>query len=206
MIKPDKPARENISPSDLTFGLSTCKRCLWIKYWFKVTMPGAFPLVGTMAALQEEHKWGEWVKSKPLVVNGVETRWRILGKYDLVATNEDGTIGLIDCKVSDSQRDSGQFYSPQLEAYAYSLENPAAGKSQSVASMGLLVWKPTTAIGTTVEDYGFGVFQKYVPVERDQANFLKVIGEFIDVLEGELPDSGPDCQTCNYLVARNALD
>ena len=225
MIKPAKPARENISPSDLTFGLSTCKRCLWIKYWFKVTMPGQFPLVGTMAALQEEHfqgadmptiypslragkvtKWGEWVKSKPLVVNGAETRWRILGKYDLVATNEDGTIGLIDCKVSDSQRDSGQFYSPQLEAYAYSLENPAAGKSQTVVSIGLLVWKPTIAIGTSAADYGFGVFQKYVPVERDQTNFLKVIGEFIDVLEGELPDAGPECQTCNYLVARNALD
>ena len=178
-------------------------------------MPGQFPLVGTMAALQEEHfqgadmptidpslragkvtKWGEWVKSKPLVVNGSETRWRILGKYDLVATNEDGTIGLIDCKVSDSQRDSGQFYSPQLEAYAYSLENP----------MGLLVWKPTTAIGTSVEDYGFGVFQKYVAVERDQANFLRVIGEFIEVLEGELPEAGPECQTCTYLVARNALN
>ena len=225
MIKPAKPARENISPSDLTFGLSTCKRCLWIKYWFKVTMPGQFPLVGTMAELQEEHfqwadmptidpslrpgkvtKWGEWVKSKPLVVNGAETRWRILGKYDLVATNEDGTIGLIDCKVSDNQRDNGQFYSPQLEAYAFSLENPAAGRAHTVASIGLLVWKPTTAIGTSIDDYGFGVFQKYVPVERDQANFLKVIGEFINVLEGELPDAGPECQTCNYLVARNALD
>lgn len=188
-------------------------------------MPGAFPLVGTMAALQEQHfqgadmptidpalrpgkvsKWGEWVKSKALVVNGVETRWKILGKYDLVAANEDGTIGLIDCKVSDSQRDSGQFYSPQLEAYAYALENPAAGKAQTVASMGLLVWKPSTAIGTSVADYGFGVFQKYVPVARDQANFLKVIAEFISVLEGELPVAGPECQTCNYLVARNALD
>ena len=225
MIKPAKPARENISPSDLTFGLSTCKRCLWIKYWFKVTMPGQFPLVGTMAELQEEHfqgadmptidpslrpgkvtKWGEWVKSKPLVVNGAETRWRILGKYDLVATNEDGTIGLIDCKVSDNQRDNGQFYSPQLEAYAFSLENPAAGRAHTVASIGLLVWKPTTAIGTSIDDYGFGVFQKYVPVERDQANFLTVIGEFINVLEGELPDAGPECQTCNFLVARNALD
>jgi hypothetical protein len=150
-------------------------------------------------------KWGEWVKSKPLVVNGVETRWRILGKYDLVSTNEDGTIGLIDCKVSDSQRDTGQFYSPQLEAYAYSLENPAAGKGQTVASMGLLVWKPTHAIGTSVDDYGFGVFQKYIPVERDQENFLKVIGEFITVLEGDLPDAGAECATCNYLVARNAL-
>jgi hypothetical protein len=108
--------------------------------------------------------------------------------------------------VSDSQRDSGQFYSPQLEAYAYALENPAAGKAQSVASMGLLVWKPTTAIGSNANEYGFGVMQKYVPVERDQANFLKVIGEFIDVLEGELPDAGGECQTCTYLVARNALD
>ena len=188
-------------------------------------MPGAFPLVGTMAALQEEHfqgadmptidpslrpgkvsKWGEWVKSKPLIINGAETRWRILGKYDLVSTNEDGTIGLIDCKVSDSQRDSGAFYSPQLEAYAYSLENPAAGKAQVVASMGLLVWKPTTAIGSNSNEYGFGVMQKYVPVERDQANFLRVIGEFIDVLEGDLPDAGSECQTCTYLVARNALD
>lgn len=188
-------------------------------------MPGQFPLVGTMAALQEEHfqgadmptidptlrpgkvtKWGEWVKSKPLVVNGAETRWRILGKYDLVATNEDGTIGLIDCKVSDNQRDNGQFYSPQLEAYAFSLENPAAGKAQTVASIGLLVWKPTTAIGTSADDYGFGVFQRYVPVERDQTNFLNVIGEFIEVLEGGLPEAGPECHTCNYLVARNALD
>jgi len=113
---------------------------------------------------------------------------------------------LIDCKVSDSQRDSGQFYSPQLEAYAYALENPAAGKSQTVASMGLLVWRPTTAIGSNANEYGFAVMQKYVPVERDQGNFLKVIGEFIDVLEGELPDPGAECQTCNYLVARNALD
>ena len=188
-------------------------------------MPGAFPLVGTMAALQEEHfqgadmptidpslrpgkvtKWGEWVKSKPLIVNGVETRWRILGKYDLVSTNDDGTLGLIDCKVSDSQRDNGQFYSPQLEAYAYSLENPAAGKSQTVASMGLLVWKPTNAIGASTTDYGFAVMQRYIPVERDQAQFLQVIGEFITVLEGELPEAGAECPTCTYLVARNALD
>lgn len=188
-------------------------------------MQGAFPLVGTMAALQEEHfqggdmpnidsslrpgkisKWGEWVKSKPIVVDGVETRWRILGKYDLVSTNEDGTIGLIDCKVSDSARDSGAFYSPQLEAYAYALENPAVGKPAVVASMGLLVWKPTTAIGATVDEYGFGVMQKYVPVERDTENFYRVIADFIAVLEGELPDSGHECQTCNFLKARNALD
>jgi hypothetical protein len=114
--------------------------------------------------------------------------------------------GFQTCALPICQRDSGQFYSPQLEAYAYALENPAAGKAQSVASMGLLVWRPTKAIGSNANEYGFGVMQKYVPVDRDQANFLKVIGEFIDVLEGELPDAGSECQTCTYLFARNALD
>ena len=225
MKKPIKPAREFISPSDLTFGLSTCKRCLWIKYWYKLSAPLQMPLVGTLSTLQEERfhnadmptidpslrpgtvtKWGEFVKSKPLQINGADTRWRILGKYDLVSTNGDGTIGLIDCKVSDSQRDSGAFYSPQLEAYAYALENPAAGKGHSVASMGLLIWKPATTIGNDITSYGFGVYQKYVSVERDVANFLATIADFINVLEGELPDAGPQCTTCSYLLARNALD
>jgi len=225
MRKPDKPARENISPSDLTFGLSTCKRCLWIKYWHKVVMPGSFPLVGTFSSLQEKKfagvhtrdidpalrpgrvtKLAEWVKSTPLVVNGEPTRWRILGKYDLVAENEDGTVALIDCKVSDSERDSGSFYSPQLEAYAYALEKPAAGKAVSVASIGLLVWRPHQVIGSDSSSYGFGVEQKYVAVEREPERFLKVIENFISVLEGPLPDSGSECATCNYLVERLKLE
>jgi len=183
------------------------------------------PLVGTLSSLQEEYfhnadmpsihpslrpgsvtKWGEFVKSKPLHINGVDARWRILGKYDLVSTNVDGSIGLIDCKVSDSSRDSGQFYSPQLEAYAYALENPAAGKAHAVASMGLLIWKPAHVIGQKIESIGFGVEQTYVGVERDIPNFLATISRFIDVLEGELPEPGPTCTTCNYLLLRNALD
>ncbi len=225
MKKPAIPARESISPSDLTFGLSTCKRCLWIKYWHKVTLPGAFPLVGTFSSLQEKSFRGvatqdidaslrpgrvtrlaEWVKSKPLVVRGEVSRWRILGKYDLVAENEDGTVALIDCKVSDSARDSGEFYSPQLEAYAYAMENPAAGKAVDVATMGLLIWKPNSVIGTSAENYAFGVKQSYVPVLRDHEKFLSVIGDFIDVLEGPLPLPGPTCTTCNYLTERLALE
>jgi len=220
MNKPSAPATEFISPSDLTFGLSTCKRCLWIKYWFKVTMPGAFPLVGTLADLQEKHfrgasmqdihpslrpgkvtQWSGWVKSTPMKINGTETRWRIRGKYDLVADNEDGTVALIDCKVSDSSRDNGEFYAPQLEAYAHSLENPLQGNPVSVATMGLLVWNPNAAFDVK-EKQGFFAAQHYLPVERNQGQFAALMEDLINVLEGEFPDSGPQCPTCNYLVQR----
>ena len=188
-------------------------------------MPGAFPLVGTLSSLQEKNfrgaftqqidpqlrpgkvtKLAEWVKSTPIVIDGQPTRWRILGKYDLVAENDDGTIALIDCKVSDSTRDSGDFYSPQLEAYAYALENPAAGKASSVATMGLLVWKPDQVIGAHPQNFGFGVKQSYVPVPRHQTKFFEVIHNFISVLEGPLPESGPECTTCNYFSERLKLE
>jgi hypothetical protein len=225
MKKPASPARENISPSDLTFGLSTCRRCLWIKYWYKVIMPGQFPLVKPLSQSQEEHfrrasmpdidsslrpgvvkQWGQWVKSRPIDINGTPTRWRINGIYDLLAHNDDGTVGLIDCKVSDSERDSGEFYAPQLEAYAYAIENPATGKEFSVASMGLLIWKLDGIAETASGTHGFGVAQSYVPVARNGAKFQEVIADFISCLEGPLPEAGSECSTCNYLTQRLALE
>ena len=219
ITRPDKPARDTIAPSDLTFGLSTCKRCLWIKYWFKVTMPGQFPLVKPLADAQEEHfrrastqdlepslpegvvkQWGQWVKSAPLVIGGRQTSWKILGIYDLLAHYEDGSVGIIDCKVSDSDRDSADFYSPQLEAYAHALENPDRGKPFPVATMGLLVWKLNGIAETADGAFGFGVTQHYLPVQRDSAKFSRLLEELISVIEGELPDSGETCQTCNYLT------
>ena len=219
--RPEKPARDTIAPSDLTFGLSTCKRCIWIKYWFKVTMPGQFPLVKPLADAQEEHfrrasmqdldptlatgvvkQWGQWVKSSPLVIAGRTTTWKILGIYDLLAHYEDGSVGIIDCKVSDSDRDNGQFYAPQLEAYAHALENPDSGKPFPVSSMGLLVWKLNGITATADGTYGFGVTQHYLPVERDSKKFHALLEELVDVIEGEFPNAGPECPTCNYLVQR----
>ena len=219
--RPEKPARDTIAPSDLTFGLSTCKRCIWIKYWFKVTMPGQFPLVKPLADAQEEHfrrasmpdldpqlapgvvkQWGQWVKSSPLVIAGRTTTWKILGIYDLLAHYEDGSVGIIDCKVSDSDRDNGEFYAPQLEAYAHALENPDRGKPFPVSSIGLLVWKLNGVTPTADGAYGFGVTQHYLPVERDSKKFHSLLEELVAVIEGEFPDAGPECPTCNYLVQR----
>ena len=220
MKKPAVPTRSTIRPSDLTFGLSNCRRCLWIFYWFKVQAPMVMPLVSTLADLQEKQfqgatlkeidpslgdgkivKWGEFINSKKISINGEETRWRFYGKYDILGENSDGSLAIIDCKVSDSERDNGQFYAPQLEAYAYSLENPAVGEGKKVSTMGLLVWSPKSADLT-----GFKVEQKYVPVERDSARFQTLLADLINMLEGEMPDSGEKCETCRFISNREALD
>ena len=229
MQKPDVPARDTIAPSDLTFGLSTCKRCLWLKYWFKFDLKKEFPLVKPLADSQEEHfrraamhdidpslkpgvvkQWGQWVKSAPITINGFETRWKILGIYDLLGHYTDGTVGIIDCKVSDSDRDNGPFYAPQLEAYAHALENPDRGKPFPVSTMGLLIWKLAGVTETAQSElasgsHGFGVNQIYVPVERDTARFNSILEELISTIEGGMPASGPDCNLCNYLVRRAEL-
>lgn len=230
MRKPDVPARDTIAPSDLTFGLSTCKRCLWLKYWFKFDMKKEFPLVKPLADSQEEHfrraamqeldpslkpgvvkQWGQWVKSAPISINGFETRWKILGIYDLLGHYEDGTVGIIDCKVSDSERDNGPFYAPQLEAYAYALEHPDKGKPFPVSSMGLLIWKlagvtETAASELASSPFGFGVNQRYVAVERDKETFLTLLEEMISTIEGGMPSPGAECNTCNYLAKRAELE
>lgn len=229
MQKPDVPARDTIAPSDLTFGLSTCKRCLWLKYWFKFELKKEFPLVKPLADSQEEHfrrasmkaidpslkdgvvkQWGQWVKSAPITINGFETRWKILGIYDLLGHYTDGSVGIIDCKVSDSDRDNGAFYAPQLEAYAHALENPDRGKPFPVSSMGLLIWKlggvtETSPSELASHSHGFGVNQVYVPVERDSDRFNAILEELITTIEGGMPDSGAECNVCNYLVKRVEL-
>jgi hypothetical protein len=230
MKKPAQPAREYIAPSDLTFGFSTCKRCIWIKYWYSFELKKDFPLVKSLSTFQEEYfrrapmpaldsslpagtvkQWGQWVKSKNIVINGLETQWKLRGIYDLLGHYEDGTVGIIDCKVSDSERDNGDFYQPQLEAYAYTLENPLSGKAFSVQTMGLLIWKLAGVAQTRPNEFvsnemGFGVNQIYVPVERNPERLQTLLTEFISVIDGDFPDSGPECHACNFFADRLAFE
>jgi hypothetical protein len=229
MKKPAKPAREFIAPSDLTFGFSTCRRCIWIKYQFSFELKKDFPLVKSLSTFQEEYfrrapmpaldpslpagtvkQWVQWLKSKNSVINGFETQWKLRCIHDLLVYYDDGTVGIIDCKVSDSDRDSGDFYAPQLESYAFMLENPLSGKAFQVQTMGLLIWKLGGVAQTRPNEFvynemGFGVNQVYVPVERDPARLENLLAEFISVIEGDMPDAGSECHACNFIDGRAAL-
>ena len=71
--------------------------------------------------------------------------------------------------------------------------------------MGLLVWKLDGITETKDGTHGFGVIERYLPVNRNQDEFNKLIADLIRVIEGDFPEAGKDCDTCNYLEKRIAL-
>ena len=72
--------------------------------------------------------------------------------------------------------------------------------------MGLLIWKPISTLGdpaTANDNTGFGVRQSYVPVDRDSDGFQVKIKSVIELLEGEMPGSGENCEQCAFIEKRD---
>ena len=144
------------------------------------------------------------MESAPIVINGEETRWRIKGKYDLVVEYENGTVGLIDCKVTTSAMDDAKVahYQPQLEAYCYALENPLDRKAVAVAHSGLMMWKVSGASQDASGNNAFNTESAFLMVPRDPEGFQTFIEEVIAVLDGHIPDSDSRCKYCAYVIKR----
>ena len=214
--------RTKISPSDLTFTLSNCPRCLWLKYTENLTAPMTMPLVGDLADLQEKYyvgkpasvispdlpegtiaRHGGWVSSKKLMHEGEETEYIISGKYDLVIEFTDGTIGIIDCKFSAKDSNKSEFYRPQLEAYAHAMENPAEGDGEKVSMLGLMVWSLPTSL--TGSEPGVNVNTSWQPVDRDPAKFETTLKKLFGVINGARPATVDNCNNCTYVKRRHQL-
>ena len=214
-----------LSPSDLTFGFSGCHRCLWLKYNAGLSAPMTMPLVGTLSALQEARfrsaattdmskampsgavvDAGSWVVSTPVVIDGVATPFQIRGKYDLLVKFDDGSFGVVDCKVSSSADDKADFYRPQLEAYAFALESPASGEPKHISATGLLVWTPSSVTGDAQSGYGFSVDAFWQPIARQPEALTSLLKDFIGVITAEqAPDTKDGCRDCGYVNARRDL-
>ena len=218
--------RDYISPSDLTFLWNECKKCLWLKYNHKISSPGFMPLVGPMSAFQEGlyreketsylskdlkpgkvTDWGQKVVSKPIVIDGIETNWRIEGKYDLLITFDDETVGIIDCKVTSSEmnEDKVSHYRPQLEAYAYAIENSVNTTPRKVSETGLMMWRVDGAVEKENQTFGFSTNHSYLSAGRKPESFLELVKEVIDCIEGNMPESGDDCKNCKYVEKRKGI-
>ena len=216
--------RTNISPSDLTFNWDGCHRCLWLYYNHQIKAPVSMPLVGELADMQErsclgktseelhpdlptgkaiEH--GGWVLSKNIMVNGKESDFSIRGKYDLLMEFPDGTYGIIDCKFQAKANDKSGFYSPQLEAYAFALENPAKDQPKRISHIGLLVWSPVKVRGVPAGNFGLELQCNWFPIERNPQALTERLTDFITMVTGEIPASKNGCEQCRYIATRHEI-
>jgi hypothetical protein len=214
-------AREFISPSDLTFSWGSCHKCLWLNYNHGLRTPGFMPLVGDLANMQEQYfakkttadiapvlpegkvaDLGGWVKSSLINVGGTPSKYAIRGKYDLLIEFADGTYGIIDCKFQAKDSDKTDLYQPQLEAYAFALENPATGEAKKVSLMGLLVWSLLEPAGDVTKGFGLKLKHTWRPIARNPEALATRLTDFITVVGGKRPNAKDNCDMCNYLTQR----
>ena len=217
-IKPANPVRTTLTPSSF-YGIR-CPRCLWLQYWHGIQYKPNLNLQLHLADLQERSydgvdsslisseiptgkvsRYKEKFNSTSIKINGEETRWSIRGEIDLLVDHQDGTFSIIDGKVSqiDSSEKLISSYQNQLEAYAFSFENPLNGDVKPIRSIGLLQWYIDDAIMTSSNARAFSVLHRYVPVTRDESSFMIFLEKFIGIIEGNFPESGTYCDTCDFL-------
>lgn len=215
-IKPQVPYRKTIAPS--TFYNVKCPRCLWLDYWHGFKIPTNLSLQSTLSRFQEKtfddvnssqisdklpqgrvKNYKSKILSTNLSFNGKTTQWKLYGQLDLLAFNEDGTVSIIDCKVSLKKDEQSlvESYWTQLEAYAFMLENPDNGQSLEISTIGLLQWRLNESSGISTP--GFIAESKYIPLKRDRNAFHEFMERFLQVIEGDLPESSSNCETCTFL-------
>jgi len=118
---------------------------------------------------------------------------------------EDGTYGVIDCKFQGKDNDKSDFYAPQLEAYAYALENPVSGEARKVSVIGLLVWSPKKPIGDPHSGFSLGLNSSWFPITRNPDGLQERLQDFIEVISGPTPVRDTGCETCKFISERREI-
>lgn len=211
-----------LSPSDLTFLWDECKRCFYLKYAHGISRPSApFPSVfGTIDRIMKEYfqnrrtdemdpdlppgriQFGErWVESAPISLPGRTLSCYLKGKFDTVASFDDGSYGVVDFKTSQPNPANIPFYSRQLHAYSYALEHAAPRQFalSPVSRLGLLVVAPKALQATAKGEIAILSGLTWMEIPRDEAAFLGFINDVLSLLEQpEPPQAGEKCGHCQY--------
>jgi hypothetical protein len=210
-----------ISPSDLTFGWDGCKRCFYLKVKHNIVHRGPFPgMFAKMGDLTSHYyldrptielspslpagmvKFREkWVKSAPIHFAASDSQVVIRGRFDAMIAFEDGSYGIIDYKTSDASAEKAAFYSRQLSAYAYALENPApkALSITPISRLGLFMITPDRYERLANGEIAFVTKTTWMEVPRDDLAFLALLSQIVTLLdEPSPPPSTEDCGLCNY--------
>lgn len=140
--------------------------------------------------------------SQPISLNGELTRWKIYGEIDLLVEHDDGTHSIVDGKVSMKKEADSliESYWTQLEAYVFAFENPLEGAPFSIKSIGLLQWRINGTLELPNSQRGLAVEHRYIPIPRRPEEFMQFLERFINIIEGDFPESSLDCENCKFLT------
>lgn len=210
-----------LCPSDLSFLWSECRRCFYLKVKHGLARPQvAFPAIFTkIDQAMKEAFAGEqavmispslpagvlvtgdrWVESIDINLPGRSSICIIRGKIDSYVEFTDGTYAIIDFKTSLPSLQAQENYSRQLHAYAWALENAAAGRFSlhPITHLGLLTFEPETFTnGTTHGSLNGGI--QWIEIVRDNDAFISFLDEVFAVLDQSTPPpSSADCSFCKY--------
>jgi hypothetical protein len=211
-----------LSPSDLTFLWDECPRCFYLKVACNIPRPAApFPKIFTrIDRLMKDYfgdrytadisptlpqgvvRFGErWVTSAPIHLPGRRASCYLKGKFDTVVEFSDSSYGIVDFKTSEARLEHVAFYSRQLHAYAYALENPAPGAFalKPVSRLGLLCVEPVLIDRPRQGQIAYIGEVSWLECPKDESAFLGFIDQVLSVLEcPEPPLAGENCSYCKY--------
>jgi len=209
-----------LSPSEFGFLWQECKRCYYLKVTRKFARPGIFPKIftvidGEMRARFDRQRTeqaapmlppGEfdcreqWVQSEPILLPDRDVQVVLRGKLDAFVRFDDGSFAVVDFKTSQQSDRNIDTYTRQLSAYAYALENAAVGQLalKPVRRIGLLVFEPKSFSSAKEAAQLIGSLT-WAEIPRDDATFLKFLGEVAAALEfATPPPPASGCLWCTY--------
>jgi hypothetical protein len=213
-----------LSPSDLTFLWDECPRCFYLKVVHGFARPStAFPRIfSRIDQLMKDH-FGDlpaaavsaslpegvirfadrWVVSRPIQLPGHSQSAYIKGRFDSVIEFADGSYGVVDFKTSEPRPEHVPFYSRQLHAYAYALENPAekALRLAPISHLGLLCVEPVAMSGEATDRLAYLGQATWLDCPKDETWFLGFIDRILSVLED--PQPPPPAESCGFCQYRD---
>jgi hypothetical protein len=215
-------AMYKLSPSELTFLWDECQRCFYLKVVHGFNRPGMpFPKIFTQIdRLMKDYFFqlstdefspelppgrvafaDKWVYSAPISFSHRTASCYIRGVLDTVLQFEDQSYAVVDFKTTRPKKEHIAFYSRQLHAYSYALENPAPGKFtlSPVNRLGLLCVEPVQMNRTPTGSLAYEGLVTWLDCPKNDPLFL----EFIDLVLGVLdapdpPPANPNCTFCAY--------
>ncbi|MEN6394326.1 MAG: PD-(D/E)XK nuclease family protein [Anaerolineaceae bacterium] len=217
-----------LSPSDLTFLWDECPRCFYLKVVHNINRPwGSFPKIfNRIDKLMKNYfegkpasqispslpegivRFGErWVTSELIQLPGHTSTCFIRGKFDIALEFADRSYGVVDFKTSEAKPEHVPFYSRQLHAYAYALENPKIGGFglKPISRLGLLCVEPISMDRTDQNTYAYIGNATWMECPKDNDQFLHFLDEVVSLLDQPFPpEPNPNCGYCQYrLEARD---